>query len=112
VAQLAVFPLQPRDPLFIPGRGAGPLPLIHFCLRNQLRNISLLMPSHSATRAIDPRGLFVSARTPKTIPTARSRSSAGCGFLDTMSPNLPRGHGLRGTRGGPSQTLAQLFIEA
>src|SRR5262249_13288672 len=59
------------------------------------------MPSRSATRAIEPRGLSVSARTSKTILTARSRSSAGCGFLDTMSPNLPRGHGLQGTRGGP-----------
>jgi hypothetical protein len=39
--------------------------------------------------------------------TARSRSSSGCGFLDAMNPNLPRGHSLQdiprslGNRGGP-----------
>jgi len=40
-------------------------------------------------------------RSSKTICTARSRSSAGCGFLDTMNPNFPRGHSLQGTRGSP-----------
>jgi hypothetical protein len=40
---------------------------------------------------------------PPTICTARSRSSAGCGFLDTMNPNFPRGHSLQGTRGGPER---------
>src|SRR5215831_18296342 len=77
------------------------------------------MPSRSATRAIEPRGLSVSARTSKTILTARSRSSAGYGFLDTMSPYLPRGHSLQGTRGAPesfllevSQSLRQLGLKA
>src|ERR1022692_206991 len=37
----------------------------------------------------------------KSMCNARSRSSAGCGFLDTMSPNRPRGHSLQGTRGSP-----------
>ena len=45
------------------------------------------------------RAFPVSARSSKTMFTARSRSSAGCGFLDTMSPNLPRGHSLQRTRG-------------
>ena len=49
------------------------------------------------TRAIEPRAFPVSARSSNTIATARSRSSAECGFRDAMSPNFPRGHGLQGT---------------
>jgi hypothetical protein len=48
-------------------------------------------------------------RGPATILTARSRSSTACGFLDTMSPYLPRGHSLQGTRGGPPFLLARTF---
>jgi hypothetical protein len=40
---------------------------------------------------IEPRAFPVSARSSKTIATARSRSSAGCAFRDAMSPNFPRG---------------------
>src|SRR5215475_11717236 len=57
------------------------------------------MPSRSPTRARDPRDSPDSARSSKTIATARSRSSAGCRFLDAMSPNFPRSRSLQETRG-------------
>ncbi len=47
------------------------------------------MPSRWPTRAIEPRALPVSARTSKTIATARSRSLAGCAFRDPMTPTFP-----------------------
>ena len=62
------------------------------------------MPSRSPTLAIEPRGFPDSARSSKTIATARSRSSAGCCFRDVMSPYFPRSHSLQGTRGSSVQT--------
>src|SRR5258708_3841740 len=59
------------------------------------------MPSLWPTLARVPRELPDSARSSKTIATARSRSSAGCCFRDAMSPNFPRGHSLQETRDGP-----------
>jgi hypothetical protein len=70
-------------------------PRIDLRLITQLRSVSVLMPSRWPTRAIDPRDSPVSARSSKTICTARSRSSAKCDF------NFPRGHSLQGTRGSP-----------
>ena len=61
----------------------------------------VFMPSRWPTLAIEPRALPGSARSSKTIATARSRSSAGCAFRDARSPNFPRDHGLQGTRSGP-----------
>lgn len=45
----------------------------------------MFMPGCLPARAIEPRSLPVSARTPNTSCTARPRSPAGCGFLDTLS---------------------------
>jgi hypothetical protein len=50
------------------------------------------MPSRPPTRAIDPRGFPDSARSSKTIATARSRSSAGCCSAPDLLP-LPRHFG-------------------
>ncbi len=85
------------SPVAVPGRS----PESTSALFTQLRSVSVFTPSCLPTRAIEPRSFPVSARTSNTICTARSRSSAGCGFLDTMSPNFPRGHGhgLQETRG-------------
>src|SRR6476619_5707183 len=66
------------------------------------------MPSRSPTRASVPRVEPVSARSSKTIATARSRSSAGCCFLDTMSLNFPRSQGLQETRGGSLRAAEDL----
>jgi hypothetical protein len=101
-AQLTVFAFQLGDPLLILGRGAGPLPRI---------DIRLIHPvaerlGVDAKPMADPRAFPVSACNSKTICTARSRSSAGCGFLDTMSPYSPRGHSLQGTRGDPFWRLS------
>ena len=63
------------------------------------------MPSLWPTLARLPRVLPDSARSSKTIATARSRSSAGCCFLDVTSLNLPRSNSLRETRGGPPVRL-------
>src|SRR6185437_12420237 len=54
----------------------------------------------------------VSARSSKTIATARSRSSAGCCFLDTMSLNFPRSQGLQETRGGSYRFLRAVLNTA
>ena len=99
-AQFPDFALQLGDLLLIVARRAGPLPGIDSAFCTQLRRVSVFMPSRWPTRAIEPRALPVSARSSKTIATARSRSSAGCAFRDAMSPNFPRGHGLQETRGG------------
>src|SRR3974390_315130 len=88
--------------LVVPGR--CPESTSDFC--PQLRRVSVFMPSRWPTRAIEPRAFPVSARSSKTIATARSRSSAGCAFLDAMSPNFPRGHSLQGSRGGPHSLYA------
>jgi hypothetical protein len=48
----------------------------------------VFMPSRWPTLAIEPRTLPDSARSSKTIATARSRSSAGCAFRDANEPQL------------------------
>jgi hypothetical protein len=97
-AQLTDFPFQLGDPFPILHRDAGPLPESTSALFTQLRSVSVLMPSRCPTRVIEPRASPDSARSSKTICTARSRSSAGYDFLDIMNPNFPRGHSLQGTR--------------
>jgi hypothetical protein len=52
---------------------------------------------------------YTRARAWTYVPSAsRSRSSAGYGLLDTMNPNLPRGHSLQGTRSGPNSPRLRL----
>ena len=81
----------------VPGR--CPESTSAFC--TQLRKTLGVDAQPMADLFIEPRAFPGPARSSKTIATARSRSSAGCGFRDAMSPNFPRGHGLQGTRGGP-----------
>jgi hypothetical protein len=50
---------------------------------------SLSIDGEPLANPYEPHAFPVSARNSKTICTARSRSSAGCGFLDTMSPAFP-----------------------
>jgi hypothetical protein len=74
-------------PLLILGRDPRPLPRIDLRLIHPVARVSVLMPSRWPTRAIDPRARSLSPHaTRRPRFTARSRSSAGCGFLDTMSP--------------------------
>jgi len=103
--QLTHLALQLRDLLPVLRRRARPVPGIDSAWLTQLRSVSGLMPSCRPTCATAPRPPPDSARNSRTIFTARSRSSAGNAFLDTMSPNLPRGHGLHESRGGPDLPL-------
>ena len=101
-AQFPDLALQLGDLLLIVARRAGPLPGIDFGFLHPVAESLGVYAQPMTDPAIEPRALPVSARSSKTIATARSRSSAGCAFRDAMSPNFPRGHGLQETRGGPS----------
>ncbi len=94
--------LQLRDPLPILSRRAGPLPGI---------DLGLFHPV-TERLGVDAEPMADPGDRTTPVPCLRTQLEdhlhcpfpqlSGMRFLDTMSPNLPRGHSLRETRGSPS----------